>query len=265
LARAAEPTYRGLIEVVRQASVVAPDETGWRVAGLLNWLWVFVSTEVTVYAILPGRGFEQAAEILTPEFSGVLERDGWAPYRRFTEAEHQSCLAHLLRRSHHLLEQAERGQARFPHAVRRILTAAFNLRERFGEGEISPHGLAVARGRLEARLDRTLAGHIRYPPNRRFARHLTRERDSLFTFLGRDDVEATNWRAEHAIRPAVVTRKVWGGNRTWAGARTQQILASVLRTCQQQGQDALAIFGQMLRHDRPRSLVPVILSGVRSP
>jgi transposase len=269
LARAAEPTYQGLIETVRRAPVVAPDETGWRVAALLNWLWVFVSADVTVYAILPGRGFEQAATILTAEFDGVLERDGWAPYRRFTEAEHQTCLAHLLRRSHHLLEQAERGQARFPHAVRRILTAALDLRERATDGEISRHGLAVARGRLQARMDRTLAGrimHIMHPPNRRFAQHLARERDHLFTFLARDGVEATNWRAEHAIRPAVVTRKVWGGNRTWAGARTQQILASVLRTCQQQGRDALGVFAQMLRQDQPRSLVPAILDDTaRSP
>jgi len=265
LARAAEPTYHGLIEVVRRAPVVAPDETGWKVAGLLNWLWVFVTAEVTVYAIRPGRGFEQAAAILTPEFPGVLERDGWAPYRCFTRAEHQTCLAHLLRRSHHLLEQSERGDARFPHAVRRILTAALELRERFAGGEISPHGLAVARGRLEARLDRTLAGRIRHPPNRRFARHLAHERDAVFTFLEREDVEATNWRAEHAIRPAVVTRKVWGGNRTWAGARTQQILASVLRTCQQQGRNALVVFERMLRQDRPRNLLPPILGGARSP
>jgi transposase len=265
LARAAEPTYQGLIEVVRRAPVVAPDETGWRVAAQLNWLWVFVTAEVTVYAILAGRGFEQAATILSAQYAGTLERDGWAPYRRFTQAQHQSCLSHLLRRCRELLEHAQRGQARFPHAVRRILLAAFDLRARFATGEISRHGLAVARGRLGARLDRTLAGRIHYPPNRRFARHLVRERPYLFTFLGRDDVAATNWRAEQAIRPAVVTRKVWGGNRTWAGARTQQILASVLRTCHQQGSDPLAMFAQMLHQDQPTSLVPAILGPTRPP
>jgi transposase len=265
LARAAEPTYRGLIELVRQAPVVAPDETGWKVGGLLNWLWVFVTAEVTVYSIQPGRGFEQAAVILSAEFAGVLERDGWAPYRSFTEAEHQSCLAHLLRRAHHLLEHAERGQARFPHAVRRILLAALALRARFASGAISSHGLAVARGRLEARLDRTLAGRITHPPNQRFAQHLVCERDHLFTFLRRADVEATHWRAEHAIRPAVVTRKVWGGNRTWAGARTQQILASALRTCHQNQRDPLALFAEMLRLGHPPSLVPMLVRGARSP
>jgi transposase len=265
LARAAEPTYRGLIERVRQAPVVAPDETGWRVEAKLHWLWVCVTPEVTVYAILPGRGFEHAAAILSADFSGALERAGWAPCRRFIRAVHQTCLAHLLRRSHHLLEQAERGQARFPRAVRRMLLAGLELRERWAAGAISPHGLAVARGRLEARLDRTLAGRFTHPPNRRFAQHLIRERAHRFTFLGRDDVEATNWRAEQAIRPAGVNRKVWGGNRTWNGARTQQILASVLRTCQQQGRDALALVTALLRRGQPPSRVPMILTRPRSP
>lgn len=30
-------------------------------------------------------------------YAGVLERDGWAPYRGFAHARHQTCLAHLLR------------------------------------------------------------------------------------------------------------------------------------------------------------------------
>lgn len=263
LGRAAEPTYCGLIERVRGSPVVAPDETGWKVGGRLNWLWAFVSDEVTVYAIQPGRGFEQAAAILSADFSGVLERDGWAPYRRFLEAEHQTCLNHLLTRCRRLLEWAERGQARFPHAVRRILLAALDLRNRFTAGRLSPHGLAVARGRLAARMDRALAGRITYPPNLRFARHLRRERPYLFTFLGRDDVAATNYRAEQAIRPAVVTRKVWGGNRTWVGAHTQQVLASVLRTGQQQGWDTLEVFALMLRCDQAPNLVPMLSAPAR--
>ena|SRR2546428_5548164 len=40
------------------------DETGWRVAAILEWLWGVVTETVTVYDILPGRGFEQASSIL---------------------------------------------------------------------------------------------------------------------------------------------------------------------------------------------------------
>ena len=61
-----------------------------------------------------------------------------------------------------------------------------------------------------------------WPDVQCFAKHLTTEWKALFTFLCNPAVDATNWRAEQAIRPAVVTRKVCGGNRSWRGAATQQ-------------------------------------------
>jgi transposase len=64
-------------------------------------------------------------------------------------------------------------------------------------------------------------------------------------------VQATNWRAEQAIRPAVVCRKAWGGNRTWAGAGTWQVLASVLRTAHQQDRDPVELLIGLLRAARP--------------
>jgi transposase len=68
--------------------------------------------------------------------------------------------------------------------------------------------------RLDAAVDKLIAGRTAYPPNRRLLAHLAKERPALFTFLRTPGVQATNWRAEHAIRPAVVSRKTWGGNRT---------------------------------------------------
>ena len=245
------PTYGALVTAVRQSPVVAPDETGWKVDGRLWWLWAFVTRDVTVYAIQPGRGYAQAAAILGPRYAGVLVRDGWAPYRKLSRATHQTCLAHLLRRCHLLLETAQRGAARFPHAVRRLLGTAFALRARRDRGEVRGHGLRVAVGRLEARTDRLLAGRITHPPNRRLLHHLQTERPALFTCLHRPDVAATNWQAEHAIRPAVVTRKVCGGNRTARGAATQQIVASVLRTAWQQERDPLALLVALQCSPRP--------------
>jgi len=55
---------------------------------------VFVTRDVTVYAIQPGRGYAQAAAILGPRYSGIVVRDGWAPYRKLPQATHQTCLAH---------------------------------------------------------------------------------------------------------------------------------------------------------------------------
>jgi transposase len=61
----------------------------------------------------------------------------------------------------------------------------------------------------------------------------------------------SNHHAERAIRPAVVNRKSWGGNLTWRGADTQQILASVLRTSRQQGRDPVEVMAKLLSADSP--------------
>jgi transposase len=91
-----------------------------------------------------------------------------------------------------------------------------------------------------------------FPPktnaaNETLAQHLWNHRDELFTFLRQPGLDATNWRAELAIRFGVILRKVWGGSRTWVGARTQSVLMSVWRTCWQQGRSALDFLSQLLR------------------
>jgi transposase len=249
--RAVTPTYQALAEGVRASPVVAPDETGWRVGGGKAWLWTFVGAQVTVYRIARGRGYDDAAAVLGKDYAGTIERDGWAPYRRFAHARHQTCLAHLLRRCRELISDAVAGQAKTPHAVRRILEHALGLREDRDAGALDAATLAAEVEGLQAAVDRLVAGATRYPPNRRLLDHLARERGYLFTFLGVPGVQATNWRAEQAIRPAVVSRKAWGGNRTWAGAEAWQVLASVLRTASQQGRDPIELLARLLRAPVP--------------
>src|SRR5207247_3378810 len=94
---------------------------------------------------------------------------------------------------------------------------------------------------LGERTDKLLAMRPTHAPNRRLLGHLTNEREHLFTFLTEPGVQATNWRAEQALRPAIVNRKSWGGNRSWDGARTQQITMSVIRTANQQGIDTIEL------------------------
>lgn len=264
LAAAAAPTYEALVASVQTASVVSADETGWKVGGERSWLWTFATPELTVYRVEVGRGFAEAASVLGADYSGVLIRDGWAPYRSFEQADHQSCLAHLLRRARELIDAALAGAARFPHAVRRILLKGLALRDRYLRGELSSHGLAVARGRLEAEMDRLLQWNVQVPDNRRFRNHLRTEQPWLFTFLYEFDVEATNWWAEQAIRPAVVTRKVCGGNRTWSGALTQETLASVLATARKQDLDPIHLLGELYRAPEP-SAVPLLAPPLPQP
>jgi transposase len=231
--------------------VVAPDETGWRVGGIRAWPWTFVGDQVTVYRIVRGRGYQDAAVVLGEDYAGVLERDGWVPYRRFVHTRHQTCLAHLLRRCRELISDADRGQAKTPHALRRVLEHALALRDAHNAGAVDTATVAIEVARLEAKVDKLIAGATRYPPNRRLLNHLAQEREHLFTFLGVGGVQATNWRAEQAIRPAVATRKTWGGNRTWARANTWQALTSVPRTAFQQDRDPIELLARLLRAPVP--------------
>src|SRR6266566_7052359 len=72
-------------------------------------------------------------------------------------------------------------------------------------------------------------------------------------------------RAERAIRGMVIARKVWGGNRTWVGSQTQQILVSVLRTCWQQGKDAFVRLVSLLRSPSAETLDIVPGAGRAAP
>jgi len=245
--RKAQPTYQALTLALQQSLVIWMDETGWKVAARLAWLWVAVSREVTVYKILPGRGWEQAVELVSPAYAGCLEHDGWAVYGRFVNALHQSCLNHLLGRCREMILISSPAAARFPQAVKGLLEKSLRLRDRYQEGEISQHGLWTAAGRIQAQLGRLLDRNWRTEATRRLAKHLCQQEPHLFTFLHCPGAEATNNRAERALRPAVIARKVWGGNRTANGARTQQILASVLVSCQQQGKDAFDRIVWLLR------------------
>jgi len=259
MARRAGPTYDELVKATQQAPVNGMDETGWKVGGRLQWLHVAVSAQVTVYAILPGRGYEQSVVILGAEYDGFLIHDGWAPYYRFQFAFHQSCLTHLLKRCREMAEIAAPAARAFPRAVERLLETSLELRDRYEQGEISERGLSIATGRLEASLSRILETRRRNPANHRLARHLEHEWLWLFTFLHCPGLDATNNAAERAIRGMVIARKVWGGNRTWEGARTHQILASVLRTCWQQGKDAFTRCVKLLR--APRTVILDIVPG----
>ena len=250
-ARQAQPTYETLRATVRGSPVVTVDETSWRVDAVLQWLWAWVTPQTTVYAILPGRGLAQAASVIGVDYPGVLQHDGWHSYRQFVDAGHQTCLAHLLRRCRTLL--LDYPEHPFVTGVKDVLQAALATRDGARLGTVSVQGLAVARGQYVERLGRLLA---RRPSRHRrialFQQHLVTEFAAIFSFLFDPTLDATNWRAEQALRPAVVTRKMCGGgNRTTRGAETQQVLASLLRTADQRGLDATDLLVVLLTAPTP--------------
>lgn len=235
------PVHTEIVRRVNDSPAVVMDETGWRVAGRSAWLWVATTPDATVYDVADGRGYDQACDLVDGDYDGVIVRDGWAPYRRYTHAGHQTCTAHLIRRCDELIGDLPAWARSTPRQVRDVLLDGLAARD------LDDNGRAEAIADLTERVE--LLGEQAHPHDecRKLVKHLVAEAPALFTFLARPDVDATNWRAEQAIRPAVVNRKVWGGNRTWRGAATQSHIMSVLRTAVQQGVDPI---GYLTGHAR---------------
>lgn len=253
-ARRCQPAYQQLRQELRGASEVAPDETGWRVGGRNAWLHAFVSSRSTCYVIDPTRGRKPAKQLLGLDWPGTLVHDGWSVYDCFSCACHQQCVRHLQRRCQGLLENAVRRAARLPREVLALIDRAFSLRRAWRGHRLSADALAEQGLALSCELEQLASGRFRYAPNRRLARHILNHAMQWFWFLIDPEIAATNFRAEQAIRPAVVNRKVWGGNRTWSGAGSQGVLTSVLRTCEQRAQTPYDFLLRALCRPEPQLL-----------
>jgi transposase len=243
-----QPAYQEIQQQLQVAAVITPDETGWRIGGLLVWLHAWVGDDsVTCYHIDPQRSSDALQQVVGVDWSGVLVHDGWASYDQFTEACHQQCQAHVLRRAHGV-EEAAAGRARaFPRQVIDLLQESLAVRDRFAKRQASEAARQKAHDHFTQRLLDLTRNPRADAVNERLAAHLYHHGEQWFMFLLDPTIPATNYRGEQAIRPAVVNRKVWGGNRTAAGARAQSIIMSVLQTCKQQAIEAFAYISQNLR------------------
>ena len=148
----------------------------------------------------------------------------------------------VLRRCEEMITDLPDWARGTPRHVKNILLAALDARDL-----PAPKRRAVATD-LAERIELLAEQSHPHYANRRLIKHLINEADALFSFLSYDaDIDATNWRGEQAIRPAVVNRKGWGGNRTWRGAASQGRIMSAIRTATQQGIDSIGFLVRLAR------------------
>jgi transposase len=258
-ARRCGAAYKEIKIYIRKSQWVVPDETGWKVGGVLHWLHVFVTEQATLCLIRDSRGFDVGCEALGAEYAGHLIHDGWAPYDRFVAATHTQCNGHLLRRCKELEETAHGAGVIFPRQVKGLLQAGLALRDRRDAGILAGAALKGQVTRLQNKLQVLCAPIKTNPDNERLAKFLFHYLYEVFNYLRHPGTDATNWRAEQATRPAVVNRKVWGGSRTEVGAEAQGILVSVIGTARQLKRSALDFFAATLR--APPGKQPRLLTG----
>jgi transposase len=244
-----EPADEEICQRVKESDCLTDGrvQTGWRVGGKSAWLHAWVGTDVVCYAVEADRSADALENQIGIGWSGKMVHDGFSSYGRFDKATHQQCVGHILRRVRELLGKATRGAVHYPRKLIALFTEAIHLRNRHLAGEVTAEQLSEARAGFDERLEKLAGVDREVAEYRTLSKHLLGHLQEWFTFLGHPEVEPTNWEAEQAIRPAVVNRKVWGGNRTWAGAHAQEVLMSVLQTCKRIGRCGLEFVSQTLR------------------
>jgi transposase len=150
--------------------------------------------------------------------------------------------------------------------VQALLRNGLAVRDRFVAGELSLRALTWWQTRLTNQLSDLVRPVKTYAANEKFAKFLERHVNEVFTFLAPlarttssgaayELLPAANYLGEQAIRPAVVNRKVWGGNRTHRGAAAQSSLSTIVLTALQRALDPLAWL-QRLRQSPHALLLP---------
>jgi len=241
--------YDRLKLVLRAAGVVYADETGWRINGRNGYLWTLTNAEHTLYHVDRSRGSQVILDLLGESFGheggGKLVSDFYCVYDKIG-GEHQKCLAHLLRELRDTIaRRPDLAEHVFFKKCKRL--AQDMLRLKATREQLEPAVYARRVGRIEKRLSQLSATEWEDADAARLTRRLAKYGGQLTTFLHHDEVDGTNNAAERALRPAVVMRKITGGSRSAAGAQAWSVLASVLRTAEQQGRDVMETLKTLLK------------------
>ena len=233
--------YQQLRTRVLAAPAVHTDDTGWRVGGQPAQLMVFETATETVYQVRARHRNEEVREVVPAEYTGVLVTDRGRSYDALALAgvRQQKCLAHIQRSISTVLEQ-QHGPARaFGTRLKALLQQALALWHAYHEGhapEFLPQAQALRAALTHHVRDRALTN----PANQRLLDELGghQDRGNLLRFLDDPAIEPTNNRAERALRPAVIARKVSQCSKTPRGADTFAAFTSVLRTLAKTSQGA---------------------------
>jgi transposase len=226
-------TYQQLREGMRQAPFIHTDDTGWRVGGQMAFLMGFDSDQATVYQVRSQHRNEEVREIIPADYGGVMITDRGKSYEaaELDGVDQQKCLAHLLRNIKEVTDNKS-GQAReFGLEAKALLQEGMALWK--ARGEISEPELAAKASDLDERLthhfrDRELDD----PDNQRLLDGIGAQQEAgrLLRFLVPPFAEPTNNRAERALRPAVIARKVSQCSKNQQGADTFAAFASIAQT-----------------------------------
>ncbi len=265
----AEPVTEAA-EFAQAQGVAHADETGWAQGNSDGnnpqrrkaWLWVVVTSWVTVFQVHLSRG-QAAAKELLGEFAGYLVTDRWSGYGWWPLSRRQLCWAHLIREFQKIAERGEESQ-RIGEGLLEQARRLFKWWHRIRDGTLTRAAFALAAAEIRAEVQRWLAEGAAYVPawgeksararTARTCRELLKVEEALWLFVSVEGIEPTNNAAERALRPAVIWRRTSFGAQSAQGSQFVARMLTVMLTLRAQQRPVLEYLTaacQAVRHGLP--------------
>jgi len=239
------------------------DETGWREAGHLKWLWVNATGDVTVFEVLGGRGADQARQMINERAKGIVTTDRYWSYNWLAARRRQVCWAHLARDFQAMVERGGESQ-QIGKALLKQVKHLFKWWHRARDGDLSRDRLETLTMSVRQKVKKILqagteSGHKK---TRRTCSNILKVEHSLWTFVRVEGVEPTNNAAERALRRAVLWRRKSFGTQSENGSRFVGRVLTAVQSLRQQGRDVLEYLVEVCRSALSGDAQPGLVPGL---
>jgi transposase len=246
------PAHAEALAAVRAADVKHVDETGWKLAGRLCWLWVAATGAVAAFLVHAHRGWDALAALLGGQVKGFVCSDRWSAYGRLSPFCRQVCWAHLKRDFQKLVDRGGPA-ARLGRKLQRVADRVFEEWHLFRGGTVGRRALQSHLDGDARELERLLRAGRRCadPKAATLCGNLLAVVPALWRFVVTDGVEPTNNHAERLLRRGVLWRKNAFGSHSEAGCRFVERLLTVVQTRRLQGRPVLRyLYEAVVAHRR---------------
>lgn len=219
-------------DILRQAKVIASDETGVRIEGTNSYHWVFHCKDAVVHQPDYSRAGRVAEEMMEGHIPEVWISDRYSAQQNHAE-HHQTCLAHLARDTAFALEHGEDDlPLRFKLWFAKVFALARDITS------FAASTLAAKKRELKKQLADILAAPTRCELARKLQAKIGRAKEQLLVFCDYPgEVEATNNGSERKLRPSVIQRKVTNGYRAMWAAQAEADVRTTVDTAKLKGEN----------------------------
>ena len=258
---AVQPAYEELAAQLPAQEQLSIDESPTKQQNSKAWVWTFVASAFTVFAVRTTRAATVLQEFLADGFRGIVNCDRAKMY--YSQGRLQWCWAHLKRDFQALIDSHNATERRLGHDLMRPTRKLFRHWARYRDGTLTWVGFQRLMKPIRIEIDALLLRGAFSHNDRLYGmcNPLYDHRDWLWTFVEHQGVEPTNNAAERALRHAVIWRKLSFGTQSAGGSRFVETMLSVIETCRQQHRPVFAYLANTLAAHFANNPIPSLLPG----